>query len=511
VVVDGSDLATTSGTSYLYSPAVPGTYLVHVRDSLGGLTNSVVVDYAPAEATRVDFGYTGAPQTFTVPAGVTSLHVVVYGAGGGAGGPSLDEEDFGYDGGAGGLSSLTHLTTTYTANGGGGGIGALGLSDGAAGTNGGASSHAGFISTPGGGSAGDLGTNADMLGVPWASYGGDGGSGGGLVGDIAVTPGDVVTIIVGRGGLSAWGPLESYGQNGAVSISYIPPPVLTRTTLYFNHVPVTVNGVSGYELAAAPTTFGYMDITNGFPVLYASIRTYRLTTAGALVPLTGWSGTVAEGYDPDHGAFNTFPTAAYAFPGWTGGDVGDAIVVDVGIGTVSGAPSASRRFITPPVGVTAPRAENWTIKYTIFNGYWVDEDSDYAEFDYGTTDGWGADSNIDGITDYWAPLGAGSLRILAALNADSESVKRSGMVIGATAVEGGVAPDAPPRAPVAPLPEPEAESAPAPAPEAVVPAPEPESDTESAPEPAPEPAPGPIPDEPPASVEDIGAISPGGG
>jgi hypothetical protein len=222
VVVDGSDHATTGSVSYLYSPTVAGIYLLLVRDSLGFESNNVSVDYAPSAPVQVDYTYTGAPQTFTVPAGVTSVHVVIRGAGGGAGGPSLDEEDFGSDGDPGGLSSVTRLATVHRADGGSGGIGASGLSDGAAGGNGGTSIHAGFASTVGGGAAGDLGTNADLTGDVWAAHGGNGGSGGRLEGDITVAPGDVLTIVVGGGGRSAWGPTNSFGLNGSVSVSYIP-------------------------------------------------------------------------------------------------------------------------------------------------------------------------------------------------------------------------------------------------------------------------------------------------
>src|SRR5205807_10381068 len=61
-----------------------------------------------AATSTVTVSYTGAEQTFTVPAGVTSLHVVAVGGSGGAGG---------------GLGAPVTSPSPYT---GGGGVGAYG-------------------------------------------------------------------------------------------------------------------------------------------------------------------------------------------------------------------------------------------------------------------------------------------------------------------------------------------------------------------------------------------------
>jgi hypothetical protein len=110
---------------------------------------------APAPATTTTFGFTGAQQTFVVPGGVTSIHVVVVGGRGGA-------SEF-----AGGLAAqvtagltVTPGQTLYIEV---GGKGAAGSAGGAGGFNGGGA--AGGPGAGGGGGASDIRTSPREAGL----------------------------------------------------------------------------------------------------------------------------------------------------------------------------------------------------------------------------------------------------------------------------------------------------------------------------------------------------------
>jgi hypothetical protein len=109
---------------------------------------------ASAPAATETFGFTGAEQTFTVPAGVGSLHVVAIGARGGKG----SDESAKKLGGPGGIGASVEADLTVAA---GqvlfievGGTGADGAKGGAGGFNGGGSSNPGGFELPGGGGGG---------------------------------------------------------------------------------------------------------------------------------------------------------------------------------------------------------------------------------------------------------------------------------------------------------------------------------------------------------------------
>src|SRR5579875_664528 len=167
---------------------------------------------AARAAVSVTFTSTGSEQTFVVPAGVTSLHVVVVGAPGGQGG---------IGGGAGGKGAVvtadiavTPGQTLYIEVGGAGGDGAFG---GAGGFNGGGN---GGLLPPfvggGGGGASDVRTVSSAQPNSLASRlvvaagggggGGDSGNGGGKGGD------------AGQPGAPGAGPSPS-GGGGAVSLT----------------------------------------------------------------------------------------------------------------------------------------------------------------------------------------------------------------------------------------------------------------------------------------------------
>ena len=106
---------------------------------------------APTQAATQTYSYTGAEQTFTVPAGVTSLSVFAVGGSGGAGGNS---------GGAGGAAGAVSANLTvapgqvlYVEVGGSGQAGGAGSAGGA---NGGGGGGAGTGGGGGGGGASDV-------------------------------------------------------------------------------------------------------------------------------------------------------------------------------------------------------------------------------------------------------------------------------------------------------------------------------------------------------------------
>lgn len=149
--------------------------------------------------TTLTFNYTGAQQSFTVPAGVTSVQISAAGAGGGGNGSSA--------GGAGGAASGTLAVTpgqvVYVYVGGGGGAGGIGVA-GAAGWNGGGTSQTQPLGVGGGGGGGAsdvrLGGTA-LSNRALVAAGGGGSSGGGIAaGNGGGTTGGAGTTSGGGGG-----------------------------------------------------------------------------------------------------------------------------------------------------------------------------------------------------------------------------------------------------------------------------------------------------------------------
>jgi uncharacterized repeat protein (TIGR01451 family) len=141
--------------------------------------------------TTVTFSYTGAAQTWTVPAGVASAQVTAVGGQGGAGG------NVGYGGGSGGYGESVTATLTVTSNeqldiqvAGNGGGGTLG-GGGAAGYGGGGNGSSAYLTGGGGGGASAIFQASTPLVV--AAGGGGGGAGldnnGGAAGQPGTTGG----------------------------------------------------------------------------------------------------------------------------------------------------------------------------------------------------------------------------------------------------------------------------------------------------------------------------------
>ena len=154
-----------------------------------GVSPIVGVSTAGAATISETFDYTGAEQTFIVPAGVFTVHVIADGGRGGNAKPGTAEP-----GGAGGLGakvsgdlSVTPGETLYVEVGGNGGegLGGYGGSTGAGGFNGGGEGGGG------GGGASDVRTSPRALGLspPDRLIVAGGGGGGGAGGDSTHTTG----------------------------------------------------------------------------------------------------------------------------------------------------------------------------------------------------------------------------------------------------------------------------------------------------------------------------------
>jgi hypothetical protein len=203
----------------------------------------------PAAAATQSFFFTGGEQTYTVPAGVSSVHVVAIGARGGKGADEGNGTAFGGIPGFGARVEADILVTPgqvlFVEV---GGTGTDGVKNGAVGTggfNGGGSSSSGVFSTPGGGGGGatDLracsflsatcSSAANSLGSRLLVAGGGGGGGangrndtpnGGAGGNggLAGTTGEFGGSPNGGGGGGA-GTLTAGGAGGAAAAGAFGP------------------------------------------------------------------------------------------------------------------------------------------------------------------------------------------------------------------------------------------------------------------------------------------------
>jgi len=174
---------------------------------LSGLALTAATPAGATTTTSQTFTYSGSPQTFTVPTGVTSIHVTAVGAIGGSGAPA------GSGGGDGSAGAEVQTTLSVSPGeklivnvGGAGGSGSLytgfdsggfptGGSGGAGGYNGGGT---GGIGGGGGGGASDIQTGSS-LGSRLVVAGGGGGGGGAATGSIAGNGGGGYSTAGGSG------------------------------------------------------------------------------------------------------------------------------------------------------------------------------------------------------------------------------------------------------------------------------------------------------------------------
>jgi YD repeat-containing protein len=169
---------------------------------------------------------TSGTYTFTIPNGVTSLNINAKGAGGGGGGGGDWDCNYGTFGSTGGSTTIQYQSVIRaSANGGfGGSPGGDDASVAAGGAGGtGTGTLSGQTVAPGSGGGeitggapnGGYGGWGASDGWGWNSGNGGGGGSGGLVsGTLSVTPGTVVTIMVGAGGPGGSGANLSSGPYG---------------------------------------------------------------------------------------------------------------------------------------------------------------------------------------------------------------------------------------------------------------------------------------------------------
>lgn len=169
--------------------------------ALGAIVIGTLTAVAPAQAAPTaevaTFSYTGSLQTFTVPAGVTSLTITATGAEGGLGGRDSQGEPIpgGYKGQVTGTISVTPGQVLTVSVGGGGTRGASSTSS---------QSRAAAGVSPLSGYAGGQG------GMPGGSGSSGGGGGGGAATVVTTADSTVVAVAAGAGGgggSGQWTPL----------------------------------------------------------------------------------------------------------------------------------------------------------------------------------------------------------------------------------------------------------------------------------------------------------------
>ena len=171
----GSPLTTVpSGTPYTVSPSTTTTYYAEAQSIGGTFTRT--------------FTYTGAAQSWTVPAGVSSATIYLWGGGGGGGGVNASSSNSA--GGGGGAVAVATITSPSAGN-------VYTINIGAGGTAG--------TTAPSAGGSGGTTTVAGAAGT-WTASGGAGGSastgGGTNIGGLGASTGSGpgVTVIAGGNG-----------------------------------------------------------------------------------------------------------------------------------------------------------------------------------------------------------------------------------------------------------------------------------------------------------------------
>jgi hypothetical protein len=172
-----------------------------------------------AHGAMVDFGYTGAAQSFMVPTGVTSLHVSLWGAGGGSA--------FGSTTGGGGAGAYVTGDLSVTSGesltlivGGGGetGAGTGGFGGGGNGGAGGAGINGPSPNGAGGGGLSGIFSSSTIIGANALVVAGAGGgnSAAGTQGALpTLTAGDGSNLNGGAGGDGGFGLAGGFGGGGA--------------------------------------------------------------------------------------------------------------------------------------------------------------------------------------------------------------------------------------------------------------------------------------------------------
>ncbi len=156
----------TGANSQTITITAPGTYSVTVDGPCGSGTDTIVITPCSVVSECVDFLPTGSLQTWTVPAGVDSISVKMWGAAGGAGSTPTNN-----GGGGGGYTEFTLPVVpgdVLEIEVGTGGIRSTGNQGGQGGW-------------PAGGDGGDGNRNETVFGIPTDVGGGGGGGGRSLI------------------------------------------------------------------------------------------------------------------------------------------------------------------------------------------------------------------------------------------------------------------------------------------------------------------------------------------
>lgn len=241
-----------------------------------GCTAFVTAACIVSPSSTQTFSYTGSETTFVVPSGVTSLTVDLRGPGGGGGG-GAEELGAGGGGGAtaggGGAAAGTNSyikrggTTLVQAAIGAGGAGGDGFDQTCAGGAGGAAgSSSGLTLTAGAGGAGGAGGYSsegsahDNCGAGPTTGGTAGSAGDKETGDLAVTPGETLTIRVGGGGA---GGANTFGGNGnSTAGSAGSNGSLTLTWAYPNPYAISTAGTYSFIVPTGVTSLT-IDVRGG--------------------------------------------------------------------------------------------------------------------------------------------------------------------------------------------------------------------------------------------------------
>ena len=305
----------------------------------------------------VNFSYTGAVQTFTVPCGVTSLNVKAWGAGGSGGGQDT------YAGAIGGGGAYISTTITVTPGQvfniivGGGALGGTNCASSAPGGAGGwgnniiagaRGGNAGSTGCSGGGGGGGAGTGLFLGTTPWVvAGGGGGGSGGGNTssgaaggggtggspppgcdcggcgggGGSSYSIGTGTTILAGSGqtpgnstdpllpsGLAKGGLSSVQGGNGYLIITYNGGTVTASFSITNNCLGLPTQLTNSSTATGAPITTYTWNFGDGSPAQSSVTPTYSYTNPGTY--------TVSLTADNGYGCVNTIthPITIYPTP-----------------------------------------------------------------------------------------------------------------------------------------------------------------------------------------------------
>jgi gliding motility-associated-like protein len=220
--------AQNPGATYLWSTGAttqtiqitePGNYSVQVTDACGTGNGNIFISLCAQTTNCVEFLPTGANQSWTVPAGVDSISVKMWGAAGGGGPDSTNN--------AGGGGGYTEFSLPVTP----GDVLQIAVGTGGQAATGNIGGNGGW---PAGGDGGDGNRNEENFGIP-TDVGGGGGGGGRT--EIRITGSiNELLAIAGGGGGAAYN--RAGGAGGGLQAEY------TAASNSFN-----VNGFGGSQTA----------------------------------------------------------------------------------------------------------------------------------------------------------------------------------------------------------------------------------------------------------------------